>query len=91
VQQSRYPCISKLNRVWSEPPVFVSYGIALLSVTAAVVIAHLPDIYFVTAPVSLLLSAIMVSVWFGGVRPGLEPKDVEHLFDPFFTTRAEGM
>jgi signal transduction histidine kinase len=49
----------------------VTYGVAALSVTVALVVARWLDIHFVTAPVSLLLSAIMVSAWFGGVRPGL--------------------
>jgi C4-dicarboxylate-specific signal transduction histidine kinase len=49
----------------------LSYGVAVLSVTAALVIGRLLDIYLVTAPVSLFLCAIMFSAWFGGVKPGL--------------------
>jgi C4-dicarboxylate-specific signal transduction histidine kinase len=44
------------------------YGVAVLSVGVALVIARLLDIYLVTAPVSLFLCAIMVSGWFGGIR-----------------------
>jgi DNA-binding NtrC family response regulator len=39
-------------------------------VGAALLIAHWPLIGLESAPVSLLLSAIIVSAWFGGVGPG---------------------
>jgi PAS domain S-box-containing protein len=47
------------------------YGVAVLSVIGALIIARLLDIHLVAAPVSLFLCAIMFSAWFGGVRPGL--------------------
>jgi two-component system NarL family sensor kinase len=53
------------------PAVRSSYGVAAVSVTAALGIARLLEIYLVTAPVSLFLCAIMFSAWFGGARPGL--------------------
>jgi C4-dicarboxylate-specific signal transduction histidine kinase len=48
----------------------LSYGIAVLSVATALIIARLLDIHLVTAPVALFLSAVMFSAWFGGVGPG---------------------
>jgi C4-dicarboxylate-specific signal transduction histidine kinase len=56
---------------WPKPPAIVSYGMALLSVAAALIIARVLDVYLVTAPASLFLCAIMFSAWFGGIRPGL--------------------
>lgn len=46
------------------------YTIAVLSVFAAVLIAHWPPIHLESAPVSLLLCAVMLSAWFGGTGPG---------------------
>jgi C4-dicarboxylate-specific signal transduction histidine kinase len=63
---------SKANlRWWPKPPAILRYGMAVLSVTAALIVARLLDIHLVAAPVSLFLCAIMFSAWFGGVRPGL--------------------
>ena len=56
---------------WSEPPAVFSYGVAVLSVAVALIIALLLDAYLVSAPASLFLCAIMFSAWYGGVRPGL--------------------
>jgi C4-dicarboxylate-specific signal transduction histidine kinase len=47
------------------------YGIAVLSVTTALIIARLPAFHLEAAPVSLFLCAIMFTAWFGGVGPGL--------------------
>jgi PAS domain S-box-containing protein len=49
----------------------VSYGIAVLSVAAAVIIGQAPALHLQTAPVSLFLCAVMFSAWFGGIRPCL--------------------
>jgi C4-dicarboxylate-specific signal transduction histidine kinase len=49
----------------------VSYGVALLSVAVALIIALLLDTYLVSAPASLFLCAIMISAWYGGIKPGL--------------------
>jgi len=56
---------------WPKPPVILSCGVALLSVTVALIISLLLNTYLVPAPVSLFLCAIMFSAWFGGIRPGL--------------------
>ncbi len=47
-----------------------AYAIAVLSVFAALLIAHWPPIHLESAPVSLFLCAIMVSAWLGGTGPG---------------------
>jgi C4-dicarboxylate-specific signal transduction histidine kinase len=62
---------SKPGRSWPKPPAILSYGVAILSVAVALIIARLLDTYLVSAPASLLLCAIMFSAWYGGVRPGL--------------------
>jgi PAS domain S-box-containing protein len=57
---------------WPKPPVILSYGIAVLSVTAALIIARWMEIVLQSGPeVSLFICAVMLSAWFGGVRPGL--------------------
>jgi transcriptional regulator with PAS, ATPase and Fis domain len=47
------------------------YVLAVLSVLLALLIAHWPVIHLESAPVSLLLCAVMLSGWFGGAGPGL--------------------
>jgi PAS domain S-box-containing protein len=87
VQLSRDIGRSKLNILWSQPPVIVGYVIAVLSVGAALSIALLLDFRLVTAPVSLLLCAIMFSAWVGGVGPGLLSVGLSLLvFDYYFVT-----
>jgi transcriptional regulator with PAS, ATPase and Fis domain len=50
---------------------FHAYGIAVLAVAAATLVSHWPPLHLESAPVSLLLCAVMVSAWLGGVGPGL--------------------
>ncbi len=57
--------------LWPKPPVIWGYGIAVLSVTAALIISRLPAFHLEAAPVSLFLCAIMFTAWFGGAGPGL--------------------
>ncbi|HEV7375345.1 MAG TPA: hypothetical protein VGN95_11550, partial [Pyrinomonadaceae bacterium] len=72
IHPSEGKLISKSNLLWwPKPPAILRYGVAVLSVIAALIISRLLDIYLVTAPVSLFLCAIMFSAWFGGVRSGL--------------------
>lgn len=47
-----------------------AYGIAVLSVVVALLVAHWPPIHLESAPVSLFLCAVMLSAWFGGAGPG---------------------
>jgi C4-dicarboxylate-specific signal transduction histidine kinase len=61
------------------------YGVAVLSVAVALVVARLLEIYLVTAPVSLFLCAIITSGWFGGIRGALLSVALSLLaFDYFF-------
>lgn len=65
--------MSKSNPLfwWQQPPVVVRYGVAVLSVAAALIIVRWPLLHLQAAPVSLFLCAVMFSAWFGGARPGL--------------------
>ncbi len=57
--------------LWPKPHAIWSYGIAVLSVAAALIISWWPALHLGDAPVSLFLCAVMLSAWFGGVGPGL--------------------
>jgi C4-dicarboxylate-specific signal transduction histidine kinase len=57
--------------LWPKPPAIWSYGIAVLSVSAALIISRLPAVHLQDAPVSLFLCAVLLSAWFGGIGPGL--------------------
>ena len=57
--------------LWPKPPAIWGYGIAVLSVAAALIISRLPAIHLQDAPVSLFLCAVLLSSWFSGIGPGL--------------------
>src|SRR3989441_1825777 len=57
--------------LWPKPPAIWSYGIAVLSVAAALIVSRLPAVHLQDAPVSLFLCAVLLSAWFGGIGPGL--------------------
>jgi Domain of unknown function (DUF4118) len=57
--------------MWSKPSLIWSYGIAVFSVAAALITSRWPALHLEAAPVSLFLCAVMLSAWFGGVRPAL--------------------
>jgi PAS domain S-box-containing protein len=62
----------KLNPLlWPKLTGFWSYGIAVLSVAAAMVVLRWPPIHLQQAPASVFLCAILLSAWFGGAGPGL--------------------
>jgi signal transduction histidine kinase len=69
-----------------EPPAILRYGIAVLSVIGVVIIARWMEIGLHSAShVSLFLCAVMLSAWFGGIRPGLLSIALSLLaFDYFF-------
>ena len=54
--------------LWPRPPVIWSYGIAVLSVTAALTISRWPELHLQDAPVSLFLCAVILSAWFGDLK-----------------------
>ena len=74
----------------SKPPVILRYGVAVLSVTTALIITlwvrmELGQPY--TPIVALFLCAVMSSAWFGGVGPGLLAIALSLLaFDFYFAT-----
>ena len=77
----------KLNLRGSQPPVIVSYVLAVLSVAAALAIALFLDIHLVPVPFSLFLCAVIFSAWFGGVGPGLLSVGLSLLaFEYYFVT-----
>jgi PAS domain S-box-containing protein len=57
--------------LWPKPTGSWSYGIAVLSVAAAMVVLRWPPLHLQQAPASMFLCAILLSAWFGGARPGL--------------------
>ena len=57
--------------LWPKPSGIWSYGIAILSVAAALTISRWPTLHLQDAPVSLFLCAVMLGAWFGGIGPGL--------------------
>ena len=57
--------------LWAKPSGIWSYGIAVLSVAAALIVSRWPPVHLQEAPVSLFLCAVILSAWFGGVGPGL--------------------
>src|SRR5882762_3354553 len=57
--------------LWPKPSGIWSYGIAVLSVAAALIISQWQPLHLEAAPVSLFLCAVILSAWFGGVGPGL--------------------
>ena len=64
--------MSRLNPLlWPKPPLIWSYGIAVLSVAAVLLVSRWPPLHLQESPVSLSLCAVMLSAWFGGVGPGL--------------------
>ena len=57
---------------WRKPPAILSYGVAVLTVIVALIIAWWIESIWQSVPhVSLFLCAIMFSAWFGGTWPGL--------------------
>jgi transcriptional regulator with PAS, ATPase and Fis domain len=47
------------------------YGVAILSVSAALLVAHWTVFHLEFAPVSLFLCAVILSAWLGGLGPGV--------------------
>jgi len=64
--------MSKFNPLlWRKPSAIWVYGIAILLVTAAVIISRWPALHLETVPASLFLCAVLISAWLGGGGPGL--------------------
>jgi C4-dicarboxylate-specific signal transduction histidine kinase len=74
--------------LWPKPPAIWGYGIAILSVSSALIISQWPPLHLETAPVSLFLCAVMITAWFGGVGPGLFATALSSLaFDYYFVSQ----
>src|SRR5258706_16395524 len=80
IRKSAIDKIKKLNKSMSQikkrtykPPAILSYGVAVLSVIAAVIILlrTTPRLLDNAPHVSAFLCAIIFSTWFGGTRSGL--------------------
>src|SRR3989442_12900237 len=64
--------MSDLRLLWLHPKASIrNYTVAVLSTAVALGIARWLDVHHESAPVSLLLCAVMLSAWLGGVGPGL--------------------
>ena len=77
----------KFNPLWRpKPRVILSYGVAVLSVVAALLLAWWIESVWQSVPhVSLFFCAVMFSAWFGGIGPGLLATAISVLvFDYYF-------
>ncbi len=65
--------MSNFNPPWlTKPPVILSYGIAAAAVTITLMIGWWMETRFQSAAhVSLFLCAVMISAWFGGLKPAM--------------------
>ena len=64
--------MSRFNRLlWSKPSGIKSYGVAVLSAAAALVISRWLHQHFGAPPGTMFICAVMLSAWYGGVGPGL--------------------
>jgi C4-dicarboxylate-specific signal transduction histidine kinase len=71
--------------LWPKARVIWGYGIAILSVSLALLIAQCQLLHLEAAPVSLFLCAVMITAWFGGIGPGLFATALSSLaFDYYF-------
>jgi hypothetical protein len=57
--------------LWQKLSALWAHGAAFLPVAVATLVSHWPILDLESAPVSLLLCAVMFSTWFGGAAPGL--------------------
>jgi C4-dicarboxylate-specific signal transduction histidine kinase len=57
--------------LWPKPPWIWRYATAVLSVTTALVLTQLPGLHLEAAPLSLVVFAVILTTWVGGVAPGV--------------------
>lgn len=78
--------MTKPEHGWrSSPPEILKHGVAVVSVAGALASALWLQDHLVGAPVPLFLCAVMLSAWFGGMRPGLLAAALSLLaFDYYF-------
>jgi PAS domain S-box-containing protein len=70
--------------VWTRSLVIRQYAIAVLSVTAALILSQWPVLHLEAAPASLFFCAVMLSAWFGGFAPGLLAAALSALFFDYY-------
>ena len=70
--------------LWPKLPAIWGYAFALLSVAAALTISQWPALHLQDAPVSLLLCAVILSAWFGGIWPGVLATGLSSLIFYYF-------
>ncbi len=76
---------------WRWPSAPLAYGVAIVSVTAALVAGYLLDVFLHTMPyVSLFLCAIMFVAWFGGLGPSLLAAALAALLFTYFFVDPPG-
>ena len=76
------------KRLGSTPPITLRYGLALVSVAAALGLAHTFQLFHLPQPfAAFALSAIAITFWYGGTKPGILATVLSlfvrnYLFDP---------
>jgi K+-sensing histidine kinase KdpD len=70
--------------LWPKLPAIWGYAFAVLSVAAALTISQWPALHLQDAPVSLLLCAVILSAWFGGIWPGVLATGLSSLIFYYF-------
>src|SRR5438477_4677447 len=76
-----------MSKFGTPTSVFLRYGLAVLSVVAALFIKELLRTYFDPTPNSLFFCAVVLSSWLGGLGPGLLASSLSvGLIDYHFTS-----
>jgi len=57
--------------LWSKLPQIWGYVIAVLSVTTALILTQAPALHLEAAPLSLVVFAVILTAWVGGIAPGV--------------------
>lgn len=52
--------------LWPRPPVFLRYGIAVLLVLTALILAKWPALHLEESPLALFVFVVLISAWVGG-------------------------
>jgi PAS domain S-box-containing protein len=78
--------------LWPKPPVIWRYGIAVLSVVAALKLTQWPALHLQESPLALFVFAVLLSAWVGGAAPGLLATALSSLvFDYFFLSPTHSL
>ena len=80
-----------MSKFGTPTSVFLRYGLAVLSVVAALFVKELLRAYFDPTPNSLFFCAVVLSSWVGGLGPGLLASSLSvvlidyHFKSPYYT------